>query len=320
MLAGVVRQLDYAEIPVVILAGGSNLVIADEGVDAVVVRVAATSYTIDGDVVHAEAGSNWDTIVAATVVEGLGGLECLSGIPGSTGATPVQNVGAYGVEVSSVLRRVELLDRASGNVHWADPAELHLSYRHSVLKNTDTAVVLSVEMGLLDDGLSAPIRYGELARKLGASEGDRLDAARVRDAVLELRASKGMVLNSQDHDTWSAGSFFTNPIISQKELPDVLARIRERLGESVSVPHFASADGGVKLSAGWLIERAGFTKGFPGPESRVRLSTKHTLALTNRGQASTADLVGLARTVRDGVRDAFGVDLHPEPVFVGVRL
>ncbi|AEF39074.1 UDP-N-acetylmuramate dehydrogenase [Hoyosella subflava] len=320
MLAGVVRRLDQEQVPVLILAGGSNLVIADEGVDAVVVRVAATSYSIDGAVVHAEAGTNWDTVVAASVVAGLGGLECLSGIPGSTGATPVQNVGAYGVEISSVLRRVKLLERASGNVHWADPADLHLSYRHSILKNTDTAVVLSVEMGLLDDGLSAPVRYGELARNLGAAEGDRVAAAQVRDAVLKLRGSKGMVLNSQDHDTWSAGSFFTNPIVSREDLPRVLAAIRERLGEETAVPQFASADGGVKLSAGWLIERAGFSRGFPGEDARARLSTKHTLALTNRGDATTADLVGLARTVRDGVRDAFGVNLHPEPVFVGAQL
>ncbi|MCW4354983.1 UDP-N-acetylmuramate dehydrogenase, partial [Hoyosella sp. YIM 151337] len=232
----------------------------------------------------------------------------------------VQNVGAYGVEIATALRRVQLLDRASGNVHWADPAELHLSYRHSILKNTDTGVVLSVELGLLDDGLSAPIRYGELARTLGAREGDRLPAGQVRDAVLDLRSRKGMVLNSQDHDTWSAGSFFTNPIVSRDQLPSVLDAIRSRLGDEVAVPQFAAADGGVKLSAGWLIERAGFGRGYPGADARARLSTKHTLALTNRGAARTADLVALARTVRDGVRDAFGVELRPEPVFVGTQL
>ncbi|MBN4928399.1 UDP-N-acetylmuramate dehydrogenase [Hoyosella rhizosphaerae] len=319
-LAGVVRRLDSEQIPILIVGGGSNLVVADDGVDAVAVRVATTDLKFDGSVMHAEAGVNWDAAVTASVAQGLGGIECLSGIPGSTGATPVQNVGAYGVEIASVLRRVELLDRASGTVHWAGPEELHLSYRHSILKNSDTAVVLSVELDLLPDGLSAPVRYGELARTLGASEGDRLPVADVREAVLALRAGKGMVLDSDDHDTWSAGSFFTNPIIPTEELPEVLRKAQDLLGADVTMPQFPAGPGRTKLSAGWLIERAGFSRGFPGEDAPVRLSTKHTLALTNRGSATTADLVELARRVQRGVEDAFGVRLHPEPVCVGVHI
>ncbi len=319
-LAGVVRRLDQEQVPLLVLAGGSNLLIADEGTDMVVVRVASTRHRIDGNIVHADAGANWDAVVTAAVAAGLGGIECLSGIPGSTGATPVQNVGAYGVEIASVLRRVELLDRATGSVRWADPAELHLSYRHSILKNTDTAVVLSVELELLDDGLSAPIRYGELARTLGAGDGDRLPPAQVREAVLALRGGKGMVLDSNDHDTWSAGSFFTNPIIPASALDGVLAAARARLGDGIAMPHFPADDGYVKLSAGWLIEKAGFTRGHPSADAPARLSTKHTLALTNRGTATAADITGLARDVQRGVEDAFGVRLHPEPVCVGIEI
>ncbi|WP_303660418.1 UDP-N-acetylmuramate dehydrogenase [Rhodococcus gordoniae] len=318
-LIEVVRLLDEQRVPLLLLAGGSNLVIGDDGFDGVVVRVATTGVDLRDDHIRVDAGAEWDAVVATTVDAGLGGLECLSGIPGSAGATPVQNVGAYGVEVGSILRRVRLLDRGTGRDSWVGPEALGLGYRTSVLKHTDTAVVLEVELDVRDDGSSAPLAYRELAVALGAEEGERRPTAQVREHVLGLRRSKGMVLDSGDPDTWSAGSFFTNPVVPDDRLPDVLAAIAAKVGEDVRVPQFP-ADGGTKLSAGWLIERAGFGKGFPATDAPARLSTKHTLALTNRGTASTADLVALARRVRDGVEDAFGVRLHPEPVTVNCAI
>ncbi|MGV9679554.1 UDP-N-acetylmuramate dehydrogenase [Nocardia sp. NPDC003482] len=317
-LVATVRALDAAGIPVLLLAGGSNLLIGDGGFGGVVVRITAGAVDIEPDRVVAEAGANWDAVVAATVEAGFGGLECLSGIPGSAGATPVQNVGAYGVEVAQLLLRVRLLDRASGEVRWVTPDELGFGYRTSVLKHSDRAVVLGVEFALRTDGSSAPLRYRELYQALGAAEGDSRPAAEARAAVLRLRAGKGMVLDPDDHDTWSAGSFFTNPVVPFEREAQVRAAIAAHVGD-VTVPTYPAA-GGVKFSAGWLIERAGFAKGFPGPDAPARLSTKHTLALTNRGAATAADLVELARAVRDGVAERFGIRLEPEPVTVGVSL
>ncbi|BAW03803.1 UDP-N-acetylenolpyruvoylglucosamine reductase [Nocardia seriolae] len=318
-LVATVRELDAAGIPVLLIAGGSNLLIGDDGFDGVVVRIATRAVEFTADSVIAEAGANWDAVVAASVEAGFGGLECLSGIPGSAGATPVQNVGAYGVEVASLLRRVRLLDRATGEIRWVEPGELGFGYRTSVLKHSAAAVVLAVEFALRADGSSAPLGYRELANALGAAEGESRPAALVRAAVLRLRAGKGMVLDPDDHDTWSAGSFFTNPVIPDAQVAAVRAAISSRVGADVAVPTFPAA-GGVKFSAGWLIERAGFAKGFPGDGSPARLSTKHTLALTNRGAATATDLVTLARTVRDGVAERFGIQLEPEPVTVGVSL
>nr|WP_245555971.1 UDP-N-acetylmuramate dehydrogenase [Actinopolyspora mortivallis] len=318
-----VRAADGAGRRLLVLGGGSNLVVADEGFDGLVVRVATSGLCYetgpDGTVwLTAEAGEDWDAVVADTVRRGLGGLECLSGIPGSTGATPVQNVGAYGTEVSERLVSVDLLDRVRGEVRTVPAEELGLRYRGSVLKHTDTAVVLRVRLRLSADGLSDPVRYGELARVLGVEVGRRVPLARVREAVLGLRRGKGMVLDPDDHDTWSAGSFFTNPIVEAERWPAVRSRIEQRAGERV--PGYEVPGGGTKLSAAWLIERAGFTKGYPGPGGRVGLSTKHTLALTNRGTASTADLLALASEVRAGVARAFGVSLEPEPVLLDCLL
>lgn len=318
-IVDVVKTLDDAHVPVLVVAGGSNLVIGDGGFDGVVVAVANDRIDLTGDLIRADAGAEWDRVVARSVDAGLGGLEALSGIPGSAGATPVQNVGAYGVEVGSMLRRVRLLDRRSGETRWVEPSELKLGYRTSVLKHSDDALVLEVEFAVRPDGLSAPLGYRELASALGASEGERRPATQVRERVLALRRGKGMVLDADDHDTWSAGSFFTNPVVPENDLPAVLAAIEARVGAEVTVPRYA-ADGGTKLSAAWLIERAGFTKGFPGDSAPARLSTKHTLALTNRGAASTSDLVALAQQVRDGVEAAFGVRLHPEPVTVNCTI
>lgn len=299
--------------PVLVLAGGSNVVIADDLRELTVVRLANTAVHIDGPLLRAEAGAGWDDVVQAAVSAGLGGLECLSGIPGSAGATPVQNVGAYGVEVADYLTRVRLLDRRSSEVRWVPAAELGFGYRHSVLKSSSHAVVLEVEFTLDEAGRSAPLRYGELTAALGVAVGDRAEPARVRAAVLALRAGKGMVLDDADHDTWSVGSFFTNPVVPVEQFE------RLQAGLDNPVPHYPAPDG-VKLAAGWLVERAGFGKGYPGADAACRLSTKHALALTNRGSATTTDVLALARTVRDGVRDVFGITLVPEPVLVGCVL
>jgi UDP-N-acetylmuramate dehydrogenase len=298
--------------PVLVLGGGSNVVIADELTDLTVVRLANANVGNEGAMLRAEAGADWDAVVAHAVSANLGGLECLSGIPGSAGATPVQNVGAYGVEVADRLTRVRLLDRATSAVRWVPAAELGFGYRHSVLKNSSAAVVLEVEFALEESGRSAPLRYAELAGARGVAVGECADPAQVRAAVLNLRAGKGMVLDDADHDTWSVGSFFTNPVVPAERFERIAA------GADAPVPHYP-VPGGVKLAAGWLVEKAGFGKGFPG-SGPCRLSTKHALALTNRGGARAADVLALARTVRDGVHAAFGVTLVPEPVLVGCAL
>lgn len=305
-----------------VFAGGSNLVIAENLTDLTVVRLASSGITIDGNLVRAEAGAVFDDVVVRAIEQGLGGLECLSGIPGSAGATPVQNVGAYGAEVSDTITRVRLLDRCTGEVRWVSARDLRFGYRTSVLKHADglavPTVVLEVEFALDPSGRSAPLRYGELIAALNATSGERADPQAVREAVLALRARKGMVLDPTDHDTWSVGSFFTNPVVTQ----DVYERLA---GDAATrkdgpVPHYPAPDG-VKLAAGWLVERAGFGKGYPDAGAApCRLSTKHALALTNRGGATAEDVVTLARAVRDGVHDVFGITLKPEPVLIGCML
>jgi UDP-N-acetylmuramate dehydrogenase len=337
-VVAVLRQLDSkagneVDGPLLVFAGGSNLVISDVLTDLTVVRLANDGVSIDGNLLRAQAGAVWDDVVRTAIEHGLGGLECLSGIPGSAGATPVQNVGAYGAEVSDTITRVRLLDRNSGTVNWVPAAELGFGYRTSVLKQGPekgpaagpeagnapqiSTVVLEVEFALDASGRSAPLRYGELASALGATGGERADPMAVRDAVLTLRSRKGMVLDAADHDTWSVGSFFTNPVVA----PDVYDRLAG--AADGPVPHYPAPDG-VKLAAGWLVERAGFGKGYPdnpeGREAPCRLSTKHALALTNRGGATAADVMALARRIRDGVRDVFGITLKPEPVLVGCGL
>jgi UDP-N-acetylmuramate dehydrogenase len=308
-IIAVLRALD----DVLVLAGGSNVVLADDLAELTVVLLANTAITVEGNIMRAEAGAVWDDVVVTSLAHGLGGLECLSGIPGSAGATPVQNVGAYGAEVADTISRVRLLDRRIGEDRWVSPDALQFGYRTSILRHSQAAVVLEVEFALHADGRSAPLRYGELAAALGAEPGSRADATRVREAVLSLRSGKGMLLDEADHDTWSVGSFFTNPVVTAAEF--------ERLQRSVAgpVPNYPAPDG-VKLAAGWLVERAGFGKGYPGDGAPARLSTKHALAVTNRGGATTADVIALARTVRDGVRTAFGIELTPEPILIGAVL
>lgn len=315
-VVGVLRALvdhDRADGPVLVLGGGSNVLVSDDLADLTVVLLANTEITVSDNRIRAEAGALWDDVVVTSLAHGLGGLECLSGIPGSAGATPVQNVGAYGAEVADTISAVRLLDRRTGTDNWVDPRELGFGYRHSILKNSDHAIVLEVEFTLDADGRSAPLRYGELSTVLGADAGQSADPLQVRKAVLELRAGKGMVLDPTDHDTWSAGSFFTNPVVTA----DTFTRIRAEVADPV--PNYPAPDG-VKLAAGWLVERAGFGKGYPGAPAPATLSTKHALAVTNRGFATSADLIALARTVRDGVKATFGIELTPEPCLIGCSL
>ncbi|GAA0430370.1 UDP-N-acetylmuramate dehydrogenase [Streptomyces luteireticuli] len=315
-----VREADDAGVPLLIIGGGSNLVISDKGFEGTALRIATTGFSLDGTRLELAAGENWSDAVARTVGAGLAGVECMAGIPGSAGATPIQNVGAYGQEVSTTITEVVAYDRRAGEVVVLPNAECGFSYRHSRFKQDPSRyVVLRVRFELEDaGGLSAPLRYAETARALGAAAGDRVPLAAARETVLRLRAGKGMVLDPEDHDTWSAGSFFTNPVLTDAEHAAFLARAAERLGDDVVPPAYPAGDGLVKTSAAWLIDKAGFTKGYgSGP---ARISTKHTLALTNRGAATTEDLLALAREVRDGVREAFGVTLVNEPVTVGVSL
>ncbi|WP_269853756.1 UDP-N-acetylmuramate dehydrogenase [Streptomyces sp. RPT161] len=315
-----VRAADESRTPLLVIAGGSNLVIGDDGFDGVVLRIATKGLVLNGADLELAAGENWSEAVARTVEAGLAGVECLAGIPGSAGATPIQNVGAYGQEVASTITEVIAYDRASRETVTLANEECGFGYRHSRFKaDPQRYVVLRVRYRLEDaGGLSAPIRYAEVASALGVAQGERAPAAQARDTVLKLRAGKGMVLDPEDHDTWSAGSFFTNPVLDQRTYEEFLDRVRARLGDDVRPPAYPAGDGHTKTSAAWLIDKAGFTKGYgTGP---ARISSKHTLALTNRGAATTEDLLALAREVRDGVRDTFGVTLVNEPVMVGVRL
>ena len=316
-----VRAADAAGEPLLLIGGGSNLVIGDKGFDGTALRIASTGLTRRGGTVEAAAGEVWADLVSTTVLDhGLAGIEFLAGIPGSVGATPVQNVGAYGAEVAGVITRVVAYDRLRGETVALDNAACGFSYRDSVFKGRpDRYVVLRVTFELEDaDGRSTPVRYAEVARTLGVEPGERTGLRTARETVLALRAGKGMVLDPADHDTWSAGSFFTNPVLGPAEHAAFLDRVRDRLGPEAAPPLYPAADGCTKTSAAWLIDQAGFGKGYgSGP---ARLSGKHTLALTNRGRASTEDLLALAREVRDGVEAAFGVTLVNEPVLVGVDL
>lgn len=331
-LVGAVAEADAAGEPVLVLAGGSNLVVADEGFPGTVVEVATRGVAADtddsadaddagdpacgGTLVTVAAGEPWDDLVATAVERGWVGVEALSGIPGSVGATPVQNVGAYGQEVAQTIASVRVWDRRLRGIRTFAAADCGFGYRTSRFKQDrldpwgGRHLVLSVTFQLRQGTLGAPIAYAELARTLGVEPGARAGLGEVREAVLALRRGKGMVLDPDDRDTWSAGSFFTNPVVPAGDLPE-------------GAPAWPQPDGPlVKTSAAWLIEHAGFGKGFglDRGAGRVGLSTKHTLALTHRGGATTAELLDLAREVRDGVRAAYGIELVNEPVLVGCAL
>ncbi|GGQ33330.1 UDP-N-acetylmuramate dehydrogenase [Actinomadura coerulea] len=322
-LVAAVRKADDEGEPVLVLGGGSNLVVSDDGFPGTVVhvgtrgteRVAAEGGRV---LVRVQAGEDWDPFVARCVADGLAGVECLSGIPGRVGATPIQNVGAYGQDVSETIAEVRAYDREARACVTLDRDACRFTYRHSAFKGNDRYVVLDVTYALEESEESHPVAYAELARRLGVQPGDRVTLKEARDAVIELRRGKGMVLDAADPDTRSAGSFFTNPILDPDQVADLERRVAERLGPDATFPRYPEAGGRVKTSAAWLIDRAGFAKGHArGP---ARISTKHTLALTNPGGATTADLLALAREVRGGVRDAFGVELVNEPVMVGAAL
>jgi UDP-N-acetylmuramate dehydrogenase len=335
-LVDAVREVDDADEPLLLVAGGSNLVISDEGFAGSVVRVASSGVTVEAEdstevMVRVAAGEPWDELVIRATAEGWSGIEALSGIPGCAGATPIQNVGAYGQEVAQVIESVRVWDRSEQQVLVFANADCQFTYRHSLFKAEPRYVVLDVLFRLRAGPLSGPVGYLDLARALGVAAGDRVPLRDVREAVLAQRRQRGMVLETADHDTWSCGSFFTNPIMSARSYAALRDRAHTVLaggggpageqgsGRAVTVPRFDTADGRVKTSAAWLIDKAGFGKGYrlPGPAA---VSTKHPLAVTNRGSATAADVVALAREIRDGVDDAFGVTLVNEPVLVGLSL
>jgi UDP-N-acetylmuramate dehydrogenase len=304
-LVALVAAADDAGDPVLLLGGGSNLVVGDAGWPGVVIRVAsqslATVDTDEGMELRVDAGVEWDTLVQRCIQLGLCGLETMSGIPGLVGATPVQNVGAYGAEIADVLTGLRVYDRQLRSVENWSPERCQFGFRTSAFKHTDRYVVLDVSIAAAASELSRPIRYLELARRLGVEPGQRAPLEAVRETVLALRRSKGMLLDAVDHDSWSVGSFFVNPLL--ETVPDAAA----------DCPRW-EADGKLKLSAAWLIDNAGYHPGYGLDRGRgtVAVSTKHALALTNRGGATTAELLALAAEIRDGVQARFGVRLGPE--------
>ena len=364
-----VRAADRRDEPLLVLGGGSNLVISDDGFPGTVIQVATKGIHRTTDpgagpdaagpgqaepgapvTLTVAAGEDWDTVVASCVAADLAGLECLSGIPGLAGATPIQNVGAYGQEVADTITRVRAYDRATAEVVDLAAADCGFGYRTSAFKRSITPpavtgrfVVLGVTFQLTSDRLSQPLRYAELAGALGLDavrqdegrqdegaqgEGARAPLGDVRSAVLRLRRGKGMVLDPGDPDSRSAGSFFTNPVLDAGQFAALRQVVDQRCGPGVPIPQFPAEPGQVKVPAAWLIGQAGFHKGYQGarraddgrPGPAAHISTKHTLALVNPGDARTADVIGLAREIRDQVRDLFGIELASEPVLVGVSL
>ncbi len=313
-LVATVRRLDAAGEPVLVLGGGSNVLVGDAGFDGTVVKVVTRGVAEDvalcsGAVLEVAAGEPWDAFVDFTLASEFSGLETLAGIPGLVGGTPIQNVGAYGTEVGQLISTVRTLDRRTGQQKTFFALECRFGYRTSVFKTEPGRyLVVAVTFQLRLGSRSAPVRYAELARTLDVEIGARVPARDVADAVLQLRRGKGMVLDDADPDTWSAGSFFTNPLLDADRAATLPA----------DAPRFAQPDGRVKTSAAWLIERAGFGRGFgDGP---ARVSTKHVLALTNRGAAQADDVLKLARQIRAGVQHTYGITLVPEPVFVECEL
>ncbi len=335
-------QFDENHEELLVLGGGSNVVVSDAPFVGTVVKYDRGDFTVhhrtaQSVLVEATAGVNWDALVAYAASESWSGIEALSGIPGTVGAAPVQNIGAYGREVGQNLAFVRAYDRLRGHVRTMSRADLQLGYRDSVIKrslhnkkagggltwkNTGRWVVLSIGLNLVPSELSAPVKYAELARALGVETGERAPLEEVRSHVLALRASKGMVLDPADHDTWSAGSFFTNPILTEREANEVLTFKAPRFPvEGDGADPASGGEARIKTSAAWLIQQAGFGKGFGlTPDARARLSTKHVLAITNRGGATSDDVVALAQAVKRGVEDHFGVVLEPEPVTVGLTI
>jgi UDP-N-acetylmuramate dehydrogenase len=296
-----------------VLGGGSNVVIADDGFDGTVIHVATRGIERlpgDGVRLRVQAGEPWDDLVAYTVTNGWSGIEALSGIPGSSGAAPIQNIGAYGQELSSSLVAIDFLDYESGELERIPAADLGLAYRTSALKRGRQGIVVAIELALTDSEFTT-VGYDQLAGALGVAVGDEVAASHVRASVLALRASKGMVLDPADPESVSCGSFFTNPIVAENFARNLPGNPPQWLEDD---------DVNVKLSAAWLIERAGIGKGFSLPGSRAAISSKHTLAIINRGGATAEQIAELARYVRERVLMEFGVRLQPEPIAVGIEI
>jgi UDP-N-acetylmuramate dehydrogenase len=298
---------------VLVLGGGSNLVVGDAGFDGTVIRLAMPAVRVrmhdDHAVVSAFAGASWDDFVAQMIDAKLVGVECLSGIPGLAGATPMQNVGAYGQEVAETIVFVRAFDRDTNEVVTMQPADCGFAYRTSVFKGSARWIVLEVRFRFARGELSAPIRYAELSRALDVADGERAPLGEVRDTVIALRRGKGMVVDALDPESRSAGSFFTNPILDNAAFVALQARL-----PGVAFPHWPQPDGTTKVSAAWLIERAGYAKGYT--VGRVGISRKHALALVNRGGATATELLALANEITSGVQAKLGVTLVPEPVIV----
>ena len=313
--AQIIAAIEEAgDTPVLIMGGGTNVLIADKGFDGTVIRISNNSVQSEVDACSGAtltigAGEDWDVFVQTTINSGFAGLETLSGIPGTVGAAPIQNIGAYGHEVSEFITRVRTYDRELKEIYTFTNSQCEFTYRNSYFKaHPGRYVVLDVQFQLRIGEFSAPITYLELSKKLGIEPGDKAPVVATRTAVLELRASKGMLLSPDDHDSWSAGSFFTNPIISQQAadgLPD-------------AAPKWPLNDGRVKISAAWLIENAGMHKG--DEVGGARISTKHVLALTNSGDATAADIAELAKRARDHVKEVFGITLEAEVNLIGIEI
>jgi len=313
--AQIIAAIEEAgDTPILIMGGGTNVLIADKGFEGTVIRISNNSVQAEVDACSGAtltigAGEDWDVFVQTTINSGFAGLETLSGIPGTVGAAPIQNIGAYGHEVSEFITRVRTYDRELKEICTFTNSQCEFTYRNSYFKaHPGRYVVLDVQFQLRIGEFSDPITYLELSKKLGIEPGDKAPVAATRAAVLELRASKGMLLSPDDHDSWSAGSFFTNPIISQQAadgLPD-------------AAPKWPLNDGRVKISAAWLIENAGMHKG--DEVGGARISTKHVLALTNSGDATAADIAELAKRARDHVKEVFGITLDAEVNLIGIQI
>ena len=300
--------------PILIIGGGTNILVSDMGFEGTVIRITSHSMQSEidacsGATLTIGAGENWDEFVATTLDRGFAGLETLSGIPGTVGAAPIQNIGAYGHEVSEFITRVRTYDRQSKSVKTFTNSECQFSYRNSHFKSyPGRYVVLDVQFNLRRGEMTTAIAYAELAKKLGVEVGEKASIVATRAAVLELREAKGMLLNPADRDSWSAGSFFTNPIVSM----EVAANLPEE------APKWPTADGRVKTSAAWLIENSGVHKG--DSLGGARVSTKHVLALTNAGNATAADIAELAKSAQKRVFEKFGITLEAEVNLVGITL
>jgi len=313
--AQIIAAIEEAgDTPILIMGGGTNVLIADKGFEGTVIRISNNSVQSEVDACSGAtltigAGEDWDVFVQTTIDRGFAGLETLSGIPGTVGAAPIQNIGAYGHEVSEFITRVRTYDRQEKALKTFTNSECQFSYRNSLFKShPGRYVVLDVQFQIRRGEFSDPITYLELAKKLGVQPGDKASVGETRKAVLELRASKGMLLSPEDHDSWSAGSFFTNPIISQ-QAADALPNV---------APKWPLNDGRVKVSAAWLIENAGMHKG--DEVGGARISTKHVLALTNSGDATAADIVELAKRARNQVKEMFGITLEAEVNLIGIEI